>query len=814
MRSRLGFIMLAAAGVSCSGEGPNPPAPEPAVIVLAEGDEQAAPVGTALPEPLVVEVADDAGNPVPGVAVQWTPEGGGSVSAGVVTTGEDGRSAVQRFLGTEPGEQATIAAVSGLSGSPVRFTAVAQVATSPRLTLATQPSTTATSGDPLTQQPVVQLLDADGDALALAGVNVAATAASSGAVLSGTLTVATNAQGRAAFTGLTLSGPAGSYALRFTASGYTEVISDPVALAADETQSLTVLTQPPASALTREVWIPAQQPVVRLVDAGGAPVTGAVVTASIASGSGALQGVATATTNADGSALFGDLGIEGTGSHTLRFTAGQASVTGNATNITALPPEAATGKWDAPVSWDIVPLHMNLLPSGKIIAWGKFEAGGTLMGQPRLWDPSAGGPGSAPTVANDTMLFCAGHALMADGNLMVSGGHKADDRGLDITNIFEYLPERWRTGLPKMAKGRWYPTVTTLPDGRLVTVAGKDTTGTVVGIPEIWEGGQWVQLPGANLKLPYYPRNFVAPDGRIFYAGEQVVSRWLDVDGSTNGQRGRWTTGPSHIWPYNRDYGSAAMYDAGKILYVGGGGDPGWDSEGTAKSAVPTATAEKIDLTGGSPTWQGAGSMSTPRRHLNATVLPDGTVLVTGGISGCGELNNMNGTGVHEAELWDPATNQWTTLASNAITRAYHSVSLLMVDGTVLSGASGDAFVPGTNTPYPAERNHEIFRPPYLFKGARPTIASAPSTVGYGARFTVTTANAAQIEEVRWIRLAAVTHAFDENARANRLDFSTSASGIQVQAPSSRNLAPPGHYVLYILNRNRVPSPGHIIQIQ
>jgi galactose oxidase len=417
-------------------------------------------------------------------------------------------------------------------------------------------------------------------------------------------------------------------------------------------------------------------------------------------------------------------------------------------------------------------------------------------------------------VANDTMLFCAGHALMADGNLMVSGGHKADDRGLDITNIFEYQPERWITGLPKMAKGRWYPTVTTLPDGKLVTVAGKDTTGAVVQVPEIWENGHWVPLPGASLSLPYYPRNFVAPDGRIFYAGERIVSRFLDVDGTgAGGQRGLWTAGPSHIWKFNRDYGSAAMYEAGKILYVGGGGDPGWDTQ-DARSAVPTATAEKIDLTSGSPSWQSAGSMATRRRHLNATVLPDGTVLVTGGISGGGELNNMTGNGVFEAELWDPATNDWTALASNTIVRAYHSVSLLMVDGTVLSGASGDAFVPGTGTPYPAERNHEIFHPPYLFKGARPVIASAPSTVGYGAAFTVTTANAAQIEEVRWIRLASVTHAFDANARANRLEFSPAASGIVVEAPAGPNQAPPGHYVLYILNRNGVPSTGTIIQIQ
>jgi hypothetical protein len=694
--------------VTCSGEGPTPPTSEPAVIALAAGDDQVALVGAPLPDLLVVEVSDDEGNPVEGVSVQWTAVGGGSVSAATATTDEDGRSSVQRVLGPNPGEQVTRAAVTGLSGSPVEFTATAQAAGAP---------------------------------------------------------------------------------------------------------SLTVLTQPPGSALTGEVWTPAEQPVVRLLDAAGAPVVDATVTAAIASGSGTLEGTATAVTNDDGSALFGDLGIAGTGGHTLSFTAGDITASSNPINLTALPPEAATGKWDPPVSWDIVPLHMNMLPNGKIIAWGKFEPGGTLMGQPRLWDPSATGPAAAPIVANDTMLFCAGHALMADGNLMVSGGHKADDRGLDITNIFEYQPERWITGLPKMAAGRWYPTVTTLPDGRLVTVAGKDTTETVVRVPEIWEGGQWVPLPGASLSLPYYPRNFVAPNGRIFYAGERIATRYLDVDGSTGADRGQWISGPNHIWQFNRDYGSAAMYDAGKILYVGGGGDPTWDTP-DPKSPVPTATAEKIDLTAGTPAWQNAGSMIAPRRHLNATVLPDGTVLVTGGISGGGGLNNLNGTGVHEAEVWNPATNEWTTLASAAITRAYHSVALLMVDGTVLSGASGDAFVPTTTTPYPAERNHEIFHPPYLFKGARPTIAAAPSTVGYGETFTVTTANAAQIEEVRWIRLASVTHAFDSNARANRLGFTVSASGVQVEAPSSPNLAPPGHYVLYILNRNGVPSTGQIIQIQ
>jgi len=811
---RLGLAALLGATTTCSSEGPNPPNQDPAAIAPISGDAQAAPAGSALPDLLVVEVTDAGGDPVAGVQVQWEAVGGGSVSNAVVATGADGRSSVQRVLGTQVGEQITTATVAGLTGSPVQFSAEAQPLTGPRLGVTTQPSGTAESGAVLAQQPVIQLQDENGGALAQAGVTVTASVGAQGVALGGTTARATNDQGQAVFTDLALTGPAGSYPIRFTAAGYNEALSSPVTLSAGQAATLTLLVQPPTSALRREVWSPDRQPVARLVNEAGQPVQGTVVTATVASGSGTLEGTTTATTDGDGAAFFGDLGIDGTGSHTLQFTAGAASVVSDAVSLEALTADAASGKWDPQIhAWDIVPLHMSMLPTGKIIAWGKFEAGGTMMAQPRLWDPTQGEPTGAITVANDTMLFCAGHTLMADGRLMVSGGHKEDDRGLDITNIFDPGSESWVPGLPKMDKGRWYPTVTTLPDGRIVTVAGKDTAKTVVRVPEIWENNQWVRLPGASLLLPYYPRDFVDPKtGRLFYAGERVMSRWLDVDGSTAAGRGRWIDGPSHIYPFNREYGSAAMYDTGKILYVGGGGDPGWDTP-DQRADVPTATAEKIDLTAASPSWSSAGSMGTRRRHLNATVLPDGRVLVTGGISGGGELNNMNGTGVKAAELWDPATNEWTTLASQQVTRAYHSVSLLMKDGTVLSGASGDAFVPGTGEPYPAERNHEIFRPPYLFKGARPTIASAPSDVAYGATFTVTTPNAGQVTDVRWIRLPSVTHAFDASARANTLSFTRTTSGVEVQAPSGPNLAPPGHYMLFILNRNGVPSNGEVIRI-
>ncbi len=684
-----------------------------------------------------------------------------------------------------------------------------------KLAVATQPSSTASNGEPLNVQPAVQVQDAEGNNVpAASGASVTAALAGGSGTLSGTLTQPIDASGKATFTDLSLKGPSGTYQIQFTSSGLTSVTSSNVVLDGGLPANITVNTQP-SSAFDEEVFDPAQQPVVTVKDAGGNVVPNVLVTASIASGTGTLQGRDTATTDANGVARFTDLGISGAGSQTLGFAANPATGTSSPINISTLPAEATSGKWDPPVNWPIVPLHIHLLPTGKVLAWGKFELGTAVMSEPRLWDPSAGDPMTSREVAADTMLFCAGHSFMADGKLLVSGGHKSDDHGLDVTNIFDPITETWATGLPKMAKGRWYPTVTELPDGRLVTVAGRDTTGTgeVVAIPEIWEGSSWRQLTGASKILPYYPRDFVAPNGKIFYAGELIQSQWLDVD--ANNGNGQWTAGPSHTsqFPFNREYGSAVMYQAGKILYVGGGGDPNWTTPGISypRASAPTKTAEIIDLNAANPQWQPTGSMAFQRRHLNATVLPDGEVVVTGGTRN-GGFNDLSGA-VHQAEIWNPATDDWTTLASNTIDRAYHSVSLLMPDATVLHGASGNADN-SNGQPFPDQNNHEIFHPPYLFKGARPTITSVPATVGAGATFTVATPNGAQITTVRIIRLGSVTHAFDQNGRALTLPFVVSSGGIDVTAEGDHNLAPPGHYMLFILNRNGVPSNGAVIQFQ
>jgi hypothetical protein len=441
----------------------------------------------------------------------------------------------------------------------------------------------------------------------------------------------------------------------------------------------------------------------------------------------------------------------------------------------ATGPSEPRGQWSAPFTWPNIAVHLNLLPNGKVLAWG-------LSGTAQVWDPASGSFSAVPSPA---VIFCAGHSLLADGRVLVAGGNNHPTEALngirDIT-VFDPVTNVWIRSIP-MRRGRWYPTATTLGNGEVVILAGRDESGVHVSQPEVWSEGSLRALTTAGLKLPLYPRMFLAADGRLYLAGENARTRYLDPRGT-----GRWTTGPDRRYG-RRDYGAAVMYAPGKILYVGGG--------------LTTNTAETIDLNAPTPKWRWTGSMAYARRHLNAVALPTGEVLVTGGTSGT--VFNDPRRAVYAAEVWNPATGLWTTLASSAVPRVYHSTSILLPDGRVLHAGSGDAG--------PDQRSAELFSPPYLFNGPRPDITDAPQWARYGTRFSVSTPQSAEITQVSLIRLGSTTHAFDMNQRFQWLSFTREEGALSIALPGNPNRTPPGHYLLFILNGSGVPSVGRIIQV-
>jgi hypothetical protein len=292
---------------------------------------------------------------------------------------------------------------------------------------------------------------------------------------------------------------------------------------------------------------------------------------------------------------------------------------------------------------------------------------------------------------------------------------------------------------------------------------------------------------------PYFPWIHLAPNGQVFQSGPDQDTYYLDTSGT-----GAWNFVGDTQYGSRVDYGTSVMYQVGKVLILGGG-DP------------PTASAEVINLKDTNPQWRFVSSMAFARRQLNATILPDGTVLVTGGTSGPG-FDNAAGA-VYPAELWNPNTEQWTRLAAMHVPRLYHSTAVLLPDGRVLS-AGGGGYNPTAADGNPDHTDAEFFSPPYLFNGTRPTITSAPTEIKVGQFFSVATPDTTSISRVTLIRLSSVTHAFNMNQRFNELPFfKVGVQGLIAKAPTSANVLPPGHYLLFILNSAGVPSVAKIVRV-
>jgi hypothetical protein len=490
--------------------------------------------------------------------------------------------------------------------------------------------------------------------------------------------------------------------------------------------------------------------------------------------------------------------------HTLAVSA--AGATAAAAVVSTNP--HSVGRWGPVVNWPVVAIHAALLPNGKVLAYDSIGDNATESypteqqnhTRATVWNPATGS--QSPVDETGFNIFCSGLAHLFDGRLFIAGGNK--DPALDgirETHIFDPATNTWSLG-PEMAAGRWYPTVTPLRNGEMLISSGRDarTDTDPLGInktPEVYTPGtnSLRELTGAALELPLYPWIDVGPDGRAFYSGPDQFMKKFD------------TAGPG-AWQYvgdrdtiNRDYGGHALFDIGKELVAGGG--------------PSTPDAEVIDLNGATPDVKSTAPMAFGRRQHNLTVLADGTVLATGGNSSGAPLVDLN-AGVYNAEQWKPATGQWRTLAAEQVTRQYHSTALLLPDGRVLSAGGGVCGI-CDQIGYLA-KNAQIFWPPYLFQAdgslaPRPTIASAPTSTGYGSRFRIGTADPASIKKVALIRLGAVTHSDNMDQRYVPLSFSAGATDLTAAAPANANIAPPGVYMLVIVDSNGMPSVARTVGV-
>jgi galactose oxidase-like protein/glyoxal oxidase-like protein/fibronectin type III domain protein len=500
---------------------------------------------------------------------------------------------------------------------------------------------------------------------------------------------------------------------------------------------------------------------------------------------------------------------------TATESAGVTTSDANNTAVVSAPnPQSSPevfGQWSSPITLPIVAIHMHLLPNGKVLLWQDDnhpnypptrQGSQTLA---RVWDVDSG----VITDVNVTNrnLFCSGHAFLPDGRLFIAGGHDTGDGdGINDAHIFNSTNNTWTLQSQQMFQGRWYPSAVTVGNGEIVVVSGQDTNGTN-STPDVWEtnsGGGWRRLTNATITLFNYPYMHLAPNGNVFISGPERTTRYLDP--ASSGALGQTF---DRFVNKDRDYGSSVMYDVGKVAIFGGGGgkDP---TPQDPNPPPPEDTAEVINLNDASPVWRlTSGNLAARRRQMNATLLPNGKVLITGGSSATG-FSNASGA-LLTAELWNPVSETFTTMASAQNARLYHSTAILLPDGRVVSAGSGR---PGTE-----QKNAEIYSPPYLFTtgggaATRPTIDSHLSNgVRPGQSIFVTTPDAASISDVTLIALSSVTHARNMSQRFNRLSFTQAMGGVNVALPSSANACPPGYYMLFILNSSGVPSVAKIISV-
>ncbi|MGE0482150.1 MAG: galactose oxidase-like domain-containing protein [Phycisphaerae bacterium] len=529
------------------------------------------------------------------------------------------------------------------------------------------------------------------------------------------------------------------------------------------------------------------------------------------------------------------------------------------------PDPAGQGCWAPEINSGTSPtwpsvwaVHSALLKNGKVLCIAPPSEDDPEDINVSIFDPITGTSDTSanlqqqnqPGFANPPLdLFCSGHAQLADGRVVFVGGGTLPGTAYTVVFDPDALPGNpWtkrdniglRTVPPTMnAHPRWYPTCTTLANGRILVTAGRDTISDPCdadppyepgNIPLILDvnqpsGQQWTWLDeSARLDLMWYPFVFQTVAAGVFMGGSNYFDYMFCVHPNTsrylNPALSTWSAGPN----YNYDCGTAVMYDVDSVLMAGG-----------RKEYETGEPADHVYLTttkGEAGVWTVGPSLNVGRFESSALVLADGSVLIIGGGHSPGGTSRL-ATDAERIPYRRPEwrrysmqsgwATDWQLLAPMSEVRMYHSSTLLLPDGRVYIAGGQWGTLPGATL----QETAQIFSPPYLFAAdgspaSRPQVYGAPTHMYYDTAATVwmtSEADAAGIVDAKLIRLGCSTHAFDQNTRGVTLKFTVSGPLVKVAGPANAHAAPPGYYMLFLLKAGdrpyvNFPSNGMIVKLQ
>ena len=464
------------------------------------------------------------------------------------------------------------------------------------------------------------------------------------------------------------------------------------------------------------------------------------------------------------------------------------------------------GTWGSIIRWPHIPVSIANLPNGNILSWSSSEINAFPTGNPEfthaaVWNPQTNAFTNVSHSGHD--MFCGHNVMLEDGRVFVNGGRNS----VRFTSVFDISTNRWQKLPDLMNNGRWYPSSIALADGGVFTAVGSQGGR----FPEVWRPGRgWDRLTNIDLSSPiinysanafyehiWWPLLTTTPDGELLHYGPTPRMHRIRTDGEGSIR----DVGPA-VTDWYPKHGASAYYAPGKILHAGGSRS-GRDLSSSNKSFV-------VDFTNGASRISPAAPMIKSRKYQNAVPLPNGEVIIVGGNTS-GTKFSDNGA-VYPAEIWNPALNQWRLTAPMSVPRTYHSVALLLPDGTVLSGGGGLCGGCIVN-----HLNAQIFYPPYLYDehgnfAQRPEITSSPESVRNGDSFTVTaTPGAARFS---FIKMSSTTHGVNTDQRQIASSFAEVSAGVyQLHADANVNVLTPGYYMLFALNTAGTPSHAATVQV-